>query len=66
MVPQMLGFITSSRIWGVNLFVDHATDFCYGHLMRSLDLEETLLAKKAFEKFARVFYTQTSIIFALT
>ena len=30
--------------------MDHATDFTYAHLMRELTLEETLLAKKAFEK----------------
>ena len=50
LVPQMAGFLTSSRIWGVTVFIDHATDWTYGHLMRSISLEETLLAKKAFEK----------------
>ncbi|KAL7460084.1 hypothetical protein ACHAXS_000553 [Conticribra weissflogii] len=48
----MNGFLTSDRIWGVTVFVDHARDYTYGHLMRGLDLTETLLAKKAFEKFA--------------
>ena len=50
LVPQMNGFLTSYRIWGVTIFVDHVTDYTYAHLMRELMLEETLLAKKAFEK----------------
>ncbi len=52
LVPQMSGFLMSERIWGITLFVDHATDWTYGHLMRSLKLSETLLAKLAFEKIA--------------
>ena len=36
-------------MWGITLFVDHATDYTYGHLMRSLDLDETLGAKKYFD-----------------
>ncbi len=34
------------------MFVDHASDWTYEHLMRSLELSETLLAKQAFEKIA--------------
>ena len=30
--------------------MDHETDYIYGHLMRSLDLDETLGSKKAFER----------------
>ena len=30
--------------------MEHATDYTYGNLMRSLDLDETLGAKKYFEK----------------
>ncbi len=52
LVPQMTGFLTDERIWGVTLFVDHASDWTYGHLMQSLDLSETLLAKQAYEKIA--------------
>ena len=44
------GNLTSTRIWSITLFVDHVTDYKYGHLMRSLDLENTLGAKKSFEK----------------
>ena len=50
LVPQMSGYLTRNRIWGITLFVNHATDYTYGHLMRSLDLDETLVTKKAFEK----------------
>ena len=50
LVPQMAGFLTSERIWAVTIFVDHATDWCYGHTMHSLELNETLLPKRAFEK----------------
>ena len=54
MVPQMSGYSTRNLIWGINLFVDHATDYTYGHLMRSLDLDETLGAKKAFERLVSI------------
>eukprot|EP00956_Cyclotella_meneghiniana_P015820 scaffold24563_cov43-Cyclotella_meneghiniana.AAC.8 len=58
LIPQMNGFLTSDRIRGVTVFVDHASDFTYGHLMRSLDLEETLSAKQAFETlFAQAGHT---------
>ena len=50
LVPQMSGYLTRDQIWGITLFVDHANDYTYGHLMRSLDLNETLGSKKAFEK----------------
>ena len=50
LIPQMSGFLTSERLWGVTTFVDHVTDFVYVHLMRDMTLEETLLAKQAFEK----------------
>ena len=50
MVPQTSVYLTSNRILGIPLFVGNATDYIYGHLMRSLDLDETLGANKAFEK----------------
>ena len=46
----MSGYLTSKQIWGISLFVDHETDYKYGHLMHSLDLDETLGANKAFDK----------------
>ena len=50
LVPQMSGALTSDRIWGATIFVDHVTNYVYCHLMKALTLEETLLAKKAYEK----------------
>ena len=45
---KMSGYLTSNQIWCITLFMYHATDYTYGHLVHSLDLEETLGAKKAF------------------
>ena len=50
LIPQMSGFLTNRRIWGATTFCDHVSDFVYVHLMRDFTVEETLLAKKAFEK----------------
>ena len=50
LIPQMSGFLTSRRIWGVTTFCDHVSDFVYVHLMRDFTVEETILATKAFEK----------------
>ena len=47
----MSGYLTRNRIWGINLFVYHATDYTYGHLMRSLDLDKNMVAKKAIEEW---------------
>jgi hypothetical protein len=46
----MAGFPTSDRIWGKTNFCDHVSNFVYVHLMQNFTLEETLLAKKAYEK----------------
>jgi hypothetical protein len=45
----MAGFLTSSQIWGATVFVDHFSDYVFVALMRDLGLDETLLAKSAFE-----------------
>ena len=50
LIPQMSGFITNQKIWGVTTFVNHVSDFVYVHLMRDLSLTETLLEKSAMEK----------------
>ncbi len=52
LVPQMSGFLTNLRIWGATIFVDHFSDYVYAALMRDLTLDETLLAKTAFERHA--------------
>ncbi|KAL7524874.1 hypothetical protein ACHAXR_002639, partial [Thalassiosira sp. AJA248-18] len=46
----MSGFLTSQRLWGCTTFVDHVSDYVYVHLMRDMTLDETLLAKSAWEK----------------
>jgi hypothetical protein len=46
----MAGFLTSNRIWGTLNFCSHTSNFVYVHLMRNFTLEETLLAKQAYEK----------------
>ena len=50
LIPQMAGFLTSQRLWGCTTFVDHVSDYVYVHLMRDMTLDETLLAKSAWEK----------------
>ena len=50
LIPQMSGFLTNQRLWGVTTFVDHVSDFFYVHLMRYLSNAETLLEKEAMEK----------------
>ncbi len=52
LVPQMSGFLTNLRIWGATIFTDHFSDYVYVALMRDLSLDETLLAKTAFERHA--------------
>ena len=48
----MAGFLTNLRIWGATIFVDHFSDYVYVALMQDLTLDETLLAKTAFERHA--------------
>jgi len=50
LIPQMAGFLTNERLWGTTTFVDHVSDFVYVHLMKNFTLEETLKAKRAYEK----------------
>ena len=53
LIPQMSGFPTSDHIWCTTNFCDHASDFVYVHLMRNFTLDETLLAKRAYEKILK-------------
>ena len=46
----MSGYLTSNQIWGITLFLYHATDYIYGHLMRNLGLDKTPGTKINFEK----------------
>ena len=50
LIPQISGVLTRQRLWGCTTFVDHVSDYFYGHLMRYLSLYEVLLAKEALEK----------------
>jgi hypothetical protein len=52
LIPQMSGKLTILRVNGATIFVDHHSDLVYAYLMRNLTLEETILAKRAFERFA--------------
>ena len=49
-IPQMSGHLTNMRIWAASVFVDHFTDYVFVHLMRDLTIDETLIAKAAFER----------------
>jgi hypothetical protein len=53
LIPQMSGFPTSDCIWGTTSFCDHTSDFVWVHLMRNFTLEETLRAKRAYEKILK-------------
>jgi hypothetical protein len=50
LIPQVSGTLTSARIMGATVFVDHATQFIYAHLMKDLTQDSTIEAKAAFEK----------------
>ena len=49
LIPQMSGFLTNLRIMGATVFVDHFSDHVFVYLMKNHTLEETLLAKEAYE-----------------
>jgi hypothetical protein len=50
LIPQMAGFFASDWIWGTTIFCNHFSNFVYVHLMWNFTLEETLQAKRAYEK----------------
>ena len=39
------------RIWAAQVHVDHFSDHTYVHLMRDLTIDETLVAKEAYERY---------------
>jgi len=55
LVQQAVGTLTRRRIVGATIFVDHATDYTYPHLMEDLTLNATLVAKEAYERLAATF-----------
>ena len=52
-VAQLKGKLTTQRYCAATIFVDHFSRLRYVHLMQSLSSEETLAAKKAFERFTQ-------------
>jgi hypothetical protein len=51
-IGQMTGKLTNQRIVASTIFVDHASDLSYAYHQTSMNSEETLKSKLAFEKFA--------------
>lgn len=51
-VPIGKGQPTTRRYRGATVFVDHASDFTYVHMMTALTTAETIEAKHAFERLA--------------
>jgi hypothetical protein len=51
LIPQIGGRLTCMQINGATVIVDHYSDHVYVFLMSNLSLEETLLAKHAYERF---------------
>eukprot|EP00957_Ditylum_brightwellii_P049993 3789551-Ditylum_brightwellii.AAC.1 len=50
--PQISGWLTNKCITGATIYVDHATNLLYVHLMQSLFAEETLESKQGYERIA--------------
>ena len=53
LIPQVTGRLTYAKYDGAVVFSDHYSDFTYVHLITSTSDEETLLAKRAYERVAR-------------
>jgi hypothetical protein len=51
LIPQISGKLTCLQINGATVIIDHYSDHVYIFLMHDLLLDETLLAKHAYECF---------------
>jgi hypothetical protein len=51
LIPQISGKLTAMQVNGATVFVDHCFDHVYVFLMQDLTLDETILAKHAYEQF---------------
>jgi hypothetical protein len=51
LILQITGNLTGQRINGATVILDHYSNNVYVYLMRNLTLDETLLAKHAYERF---------------
>ena len=49
LITQEKGNLTRARIWACTLFVDYYTGYVFVALMRDLNAESTLAAKKGYE-----------------
>ena len=49
LLPQSSGYLTASRIWACNVFLDVNTGYGFGFMMCNTSLEQTIKAKQAFE-----------------
>ena len=49
---QLKRGLTKKRYRAATIFVDHFSGYKYAHLMTNLSLEETVAAKRAFERHA--------------
>ena len=52
-IGVMRGFMTKQRYTCATVFVDHHSDLTFTHLQKSLTVEDTVKAKRAFEAFSR-------------
>ena len=50
LMPQSTGILAHARFWGSVLYVDHATDFIYNHLVTGISSDATLESKHAYER----------------
>ena len=53
LIPQVTGRLTYARYAGAIIFSDHFSDYTYPHLIQSTSMEETMIAKRAYERVAR-------------
>ena len=52
LILQVTGRLTYAKHAGANVFTDHYSDFTHPYLIMSTSDEETLLAKRAYERVA--------------
>ena len=52
-----MGNLTSRRIVSATIFVDHFSEYTYPHLMEDPTLNETLVAKEAYEMLAAMYHS---------
>ena len=52
-IGVMRGSVTKRRYTNATIFIDHFSDLSYVHIQKSLTVEETILAKLAFQAYTR-------------